>query len=155
MQLTRQQFTALAPHATAATVDALFALNADDQPTIQRILDEHQIIEPHVVAQFFAGMHIASEGFREFGQVEPLPPVVWLTQGAREWYDCGSNRPALDWRWSDVMDGKIIELLGLASACWPEARLVLPDVCAALGIEDRSDVAMKILDSENTGAANL
>ena len=67
-----------------------------------------------------------------------------MTKGAHEWFDTGSNQAALEWRWSDVMDGALIDLLiGDSVVCWPEARLVLPDVCAALGIEDRSDVAIK------------
>lgn len=139
MTTTRQQFASCAPSATPETVDALFALNSDNQPTIHRILAEAGITEPAVVAQFLTCAHLASNGFTNFEQpVYGLSAIDWLSARAREWFELKCTEMALEWDWRilvNVLDVK----WAMEYMDWPQINETLADICAVLGIEDQSN----------------
>lgn len=139
MQLTRQQFASCAPSATPATVDALFALNADNQPTIHRILAESGITEPAVVAQFITCAHLASYGFTNFDRpIYGLSVIDWFAARAREWHDERIGREAAEWNWAGVLN-HAGTLFGVPVMPYIEVHDTLAAICAALGVEDRSE----------------
>jgi hypothetical protein len=131
MTITREQFQQLAP---AATVEALFAPNDDNQPTIHRILAEHGITETAVVAQFLAACSLVSDGFTDFSrQVSAGGVADWLSVRAREWYKSDFNSDAREWDWLTIVDSLI------APIDFTEANQTLATVCAVLGIQDESE----------------
>lgn len=138
--ITCAQFQQIAPNAMPETVDALFALNADGQPTIQRILGEHDITEPHVIAQFITALSLASDKFTNFNRpIFGLSLLDWLTARAREWRETGANEEAADWCWAEIIDGEVGVMFALPTIYWNDVHKRLADVCAALGVEDRSE----------------
>lgn len=140
MVINCKQFQLIAPNASAETVDGLFAHNADGQTTIQRILDEHGITEPHVIAQFLTAAYLGSEGFTHFDRpVHGVAPLDWFTARAREWYEQGANEDADAWLWPDLIDGRIGTLFCVPVSYWNDVRQILGRICGALGVEDRSD----------------
>ncbi len=137
--ITRAQFQQIAPNAAPEAVDALFASNADGQPTIRRILDEHDITEPHVIAQFLACSYLASDGFTNFNHpAYGLSILDWLSARAREWFKLGCTKLAVDWDWLAVVS-MVDVTWDFEYMDWSQINGALSAVSVAMGIEDRSD----------------
>lgn len=151
MNLTRKQFAAIAPMADAETVDALFAPSADGQPEIDRILAECKITEPSVVAQFLACCSLATDRFTKFhfGQLG-VDIITWLSQPketsayqdergrARDFYDKNLVDDAKEWDWQTVVDCCAV-IFPIATCAWLGVNDRLAEVCAALGVTDKSE----------------
>ena len=138
MTITRQQFAAIAPHAAPATADALFAMNRDGQRAIDRILAEHGITEPPAVAMFLTLCSLASYGFAGFDLPGyGLSALDWLVARAREWHDHGLSEYAAEWQWVPLLD-YASALYGFSMAYRVEDQR-LAEVCAVLGVENRSE----------------
>lgn len=140
MQISLEQFAMCFPNASAETRAALFTRAQPLGPrTIDRILADHGITELHVVAQFLTACSLASNGFTNFDRpVFGLALLDWLTARAREWRDAGANEDAAAWLWLDLID-RIAVLFGVPDTYWNEVHRTLAAVCAALGVEDRSE----------------
>lgn len=140
MTISLAQFAAAFPLASAATQAALFTRDGNLTPALERILGAHGITEPHVAAQFLTACGLASDGFTNFDRpVFGLSLLDWLTARAREWQDLGANEDAAAWLWMDLIDGYIGTAFGIPTIYWNEVHKTLATVCAALGVEDRSD----------------
>lgn len=151
MKITRKQFAAIAPMADAETVDALFAPSADGQPEIDRIMAECKITEPSVVAQFLTCCSLATDRFTKFhfGKLG-VDIVTWLSQPketsayqgeqgrARDFYDKKLVDDSREWDWQTVVDCCAV-IFPIATCAWLGVNDRLAEVCAALGVTDKSE----------------
>lgn len=133
------QFRQFAPAASLETQAALFRRDLTLVPAMERILVDHGITEPHVVAQFLTACSLASDGFTNFDRpMFGLSLLDWLTARAREWQDASCNQMAAEWDWK-VMFSMLDVKWNMEHRDWPEINEVLANVCSALGVADESE----------------
>lgn len=138
MTITLDQFRTAFPAASAATLAALFARDANLTPTLERILTVHGITEPHVAAHFLMACGLASDGFTKLDQpVFGLDAPEWVAARAREWEAAKLSEEANDWE-TDFVIQNLPDSFALPNN-WPAIWRVLDAVCAALGVEQPSE----------------
>jgi len=138
MTITRAQFVALAPAALPATVDALFAIDWRGAALLNRIAARHDFTDA-AIAQFLACASIASEGFTNFNR--PFFGVTtgnWLVRAARLWKNYKLDESANEWDWQGVAECAAT-IFDAPDTAWLAVNDTLAAVCAALGVEDRSE----------------
>lgn len=139
MEITREQFQALAPAASSATVDALFAVLTPTDPdgtAIWFILTDNGLTEPAALVQFLAACHLATDGFTNFDKpFTELAPDVWLAQRARQWTKEGLAMGAELWNWEQTA-WDAAWLFDWPTFTWLKINDTLSMVCAALGVEE-------------------
>ncbi len=138
MIISPEQFQQFAPAAQPATVAALFATDWRGASLLNRITARHDFTDA-AIAQFLACASIASEGFTNFNK--PFFGIhcgSWLVRAARLWRDYGLDTDANDWNWQDIVSCASV-LLDAPEVGWLAVNDTLAAVCAALGIEDRSE----------------
>lgn len=138
MTITPNQFRQLAPDATPATVDALFALDWRGAALINRITARHDFTDA-AIAQFLACASIASAGFTNFDKpIFGVSAGNWLIRAARLWRDYGLDTDADGWNWQGIVSCAST-IFDAPDTAWLAVNDRLAAVCAALGVEDRSE----------------
>lgn len=136
MTITREQFAALAPAASPATVDALFAERSPDVSVIDFILADNGLTEPAALAQFLAACHVSSVGFTQFNQpFYGVSLLVWFTCRASQWTKAKMAIGAELWDWQQTA-WDAAWLFDWPTLPWLLVNDTLSAVCAALGVEE-------------------
>lgn len=146
MLITPEQFRALAPAASDATLHALFAETGCKRTHLQRAIEQHGLDAPHVAAQFLAVCSLLSNGFTNFAtqageHVLAQSPDVWIWSQARR-FDGNRSADGIptaqilldaanDWEFDYLcLQAGVTNAHGNRAKGWR----VLRDVCAALGV---------------------
>jgi hypothetical protein len=147
MEITREQFTALAPAASPATVDALFAATLPGdyaEGIINFILTDNGLSEPAALVQFLAACHLATDGFTNFDKpFTGLAPDVWLAQRARQWTKEGLAMGAELWNWEQTA-WDAAWLFDWPTFTFLKINNTIDGVCKALEIKNRCEAGARL-----------
>ena len=144
MTITREQFQAIAPAASPATVDALFAERSPDVTVIDFILADNGLTDPAALVQFLAACHLATDGFTNFDKpFTGLAPDVWLAQRARQWTKEGLAMGAELWNWEQTA-WDAAWLFDWPTFTFLKINNTIDGVCKALGIKNRCEAGARL-----------